>query len=122
MFEDIKSELDEFISGFDDFLSSKQRNAWIYGGHVISVYVRKGYHYINGSLINTLDIGTIDVDEEYQNRGIGTYVINYLHKQNPFPCTFIESILNTQLHERLLRQGWQEVPNAIPPCVFKFKS
>jgi hypothetical protein len=111
-FVDFKRELDVFLAG-------RLPNGYVYGNDVISVYTRKGTHMINGALFKCLDVGTIVVAEQYRNRGVGMKVIDYMHKINPFRCTYVESIQNEQLYDRLKRYGWSDVDHSVPPCVFK---
>lgn len=116
---DIESAFASFGCELDKFLVGRLPNGYVYGDDVISVYTRKATHYINGAPIKCLDIGSIVVGEEYRNRGVGMRVINHMHKVNPFRCTYVESILNTELYDRLERNGWRYVEGSTPPCLFK---
>lgn len=117
---DIKNEsLTSFFANFQKFMNSKTKNLWIESDNgVIRCYVRKAFHRIDNELKNTLDIANIDVAKEYQNRGIGSAVINKLHELNPFTITYVESILNPDLYKRLISQGWIDT-NTDPPCLYK---
>lgn len=109
-----KDELDQFLKG-------RYPNLYVYGDDIISVYTRKGFHAIQGAPIECLDVATIVIAEQYRNRGLGMKVIDYMHSINPFRCTYVESILNTQLYDRLKRYGWRDVEHSMPPSLFKMK-
>jgi hypothetical protein len=83
------------------------------------VYTRKAHHAISGALIQSFDIGTITVSEQFRGRGLGMRVINHMHQINPFRCTYVESILNEGLYDRLIDEGWRDVPGSKPKSVFK---
>lgn len=108
-----------FKQHFADFMRSKVPNLWLYGGDDIQVYVRKGKHYIGDTYYTTLDIANIQI--ENKGKGTGMQVIYWLHKQNPFQVTFIESLQNKGLYLRLKSEGWNDVPRSNPPSVFLLK-
>lgn len=109
----------EFVQELDQFIAGRLPNGYVYGNDVISVYTRKGTHFINGAMFKTLDIATIVIAEPYRNRGLGMRVINHMHKINPFRCTVVESIQNEHLYDRLKRYDWADVERSVPPSVFK---
>lgn len=116
----IEDAFSSFKQELQDFFNGEQHNVYVYGGELISVYTRKGRHYINGTLEeNCLDIANISIAEEFQQRGLGLRVIDYMHRINPYEVTFIESILNEHLEYRLRRDGWQEVEHSVPLSVYK---
>lgn len=104
-FEDFKQDL-------NDFLTSRVPNRYVYGNNVITVYVRKGHHLIGGVVIKCLDCAMLVIREPYRNRGLGMRVVNHIHSINPFCCTYVESIVNNQLYDRLKRNGWIDVSSA----------
>lgn len=110
-----------FVQSFDEFLIGKYPNIWIYGEDIISVYVRKGKRHINGGWFACLDIGTITISEQYQGNGIGTKVIDHIHRRHSLRATLVESILNDRLYDRLKREHWNDVKNSVPHSVFKLK-
>lgn len=120
------NEMDKAFADFrhdlDEFLAESLPNRYVYGNDIISVYVRKGHHYLDGALTKCLDIGTIVISDHYRGNGLGIRVIDYMHQINPFRATFVESLLNNRLHDRLLSEHWRSVPNANPPSVYKYKS
>lgn len=117
-----ETSIESFFANFEKFLASKVRNQYIGSDdEVISVYARKGHHYVGDSVQLTLDIARIEIDPKSQGKGIGTAIVNGVHGLNPFPVTFIESILNTQFYNRLKKQDWLDVENSNPPSVYKVK-
>jgi len=119
VFEVIENDIDLFKQAFEAFLKGKAKNQWLYGGNDIQVYVRKGYHAVGDKMFTTLDIANISIEEK--GKGTGMQLIWWLHQQNPFQVTFIESLLNRRLYERLKKDGWLDVPNSYPPSVYLIK-
>lgn len=117
----MREAFNAFVKELDEFLEGPFPNTYVYGEDIISVYVRKGTHCIGNTLFDCLDIATITVKEEFRGQGLGIRVIDHMHKINPYRITFVESLLNNGLKERLIKERWEEVPNAIPPCVYKFR-
>ena len=116
--EVIDNDIARFKKEFLAFMASSKSNTWI-NNKSMEVYVRKAHHSFNDTLIRTLDIANINIKNPGQ--GTGMHIINWMHSVNPFPITFIESIQNKKFYEHLIREGWIEKPNSIPPCVYKEK-
>lgn len=115
----VKRAFDDFKTNIVAFLEGQLRNSYVYGDDIITVYTRKGVHNINGALLQCFDIGTITIASDYRSQGLGMRVINHMHAINPYRCTFVESLINDQLHQRLVRLGWKSVKDSVPPSVFK---
>lgn len=98
------------------FLQSKDINLWLKGSG-IEVYVRKGYHLIDGKRCKTLDIANITVTKKGQ--GLGSEFLEFCCKINPFDAVYIENILNNRFFVFLIKNDWQPV-HSIPPSVYKF--
>lgn len=109
--------IEECRAKITEFLQGRERNTYLYIDGIASVYVRKGHHLIEKNMLSTFDIGSINVYEPGQ--GTGTIIIELIHEMNPYDVTFIESLLNTRLHSRLLLSGWKNVAGSNPPCVYK---
>lgn len=102
------------------FLTEPVRNRYVSDElGVCMVYARKGIHYINGHMTRTLDVANISVEGGMRGNGIGMSVINSMHAANPYQATYVESLLNEGLHQRLLDDGWLPVAESYPPSVFK---
>lgn len=112
-----------FSTDLTRFLTEGIRNRYVMDEFgVCSVYARKARRMINGKMTSTLDIANISVDGGLRGNGIGIAVIEKMHELNPYQATYVESLLNENLHQRLLRDGWETVTDAYPPCVFKSTS
>lgn len=118
----MKSAFEDFKVGLHEFFKQPLPNLYVYGDDIITVYMRKGIHLIDKSLTNCLDIGTITIADRYRGQGLGMRVIDYMHSVNPYPATYVESLLNSGLHQRLLDERWLPVPRSTPPSVYKYKS
>ena len=106
------------IDNLQKFLKGNLRNIWINTAK-LNVYVRKGYHYINGELLKTLDIANISVNESYKRKGLGMKFIKDAYKINPFKVTYIENVLNSNFSKKLCEDDWLIVKDANPICYFK---
>lgn len=114
--DDVDDGFEEFKTEFAGFMKGKVRNMWLYGGNNIAAYIRKGHHLIDNKIQSTLDIANIKVED--RGKGTGMTLIYWIHQQNPFNVTLVESILNERLYARLKKDGWQDVPNSDPPSVY----
>jgi hypothetical protein len=95
--------LDDLRQLMQEFLSSNERNRWLYfnGG---KVYVRKSLRMIAGESMPVLDIANISVD--MQRQGHGTVVVNALHNAHFYPATYIENVMVEGWAGSLERNGW----------------
>lgn len=105
------------------FLADERiRNIWIVEKH-ISVYVRRGVHYINEELKKCFDIANIEVDEDYQGKGIFTKFLGRVEQaaKERNLVVYIENILEPRLVGFFERRGYARDPRAIDllPCFFK---
>lgn len=106
------------------FLEGPERNRWLYGTNV-SLYLRKSKRHIssafpNSSLVTCLDIASIEVRENQRGRGLGTAVLNYLHRINPYRVTVVECIQTNRFYSGLARRDWITLKVGDPsPSVFK---
>lgn len=104
------------------WLKGPTRNQFVFASDdKIVTYLRKGHHYVGDKIQDTLDIARIEIEDKWQRKGIGKAVVDGIHAANPFPITFIESILNPDFYTWLKREGWLDVKNSNPPCVYKAK-
>jgi len=113
-------KMESCIEQLKEFLAGPLHNVWLGDSH-LQVYVRKGRRYLEGDkLIHMLDIANISATEP--GKGIGTAFIREAHVINPFSITYIESILNDQFLDHLLREGWILAERCNPPCVYLKKT
>jgi len=109
----IEQALREFCQG--------GRNQWITGPN-FDVYVRAGYHSLNGVVCHTLDVANIQVRREDRGQGIGMSILAAAELVNPWDAVYVESVLNPRLKLRLERDGWIMVRESIPPCFYRMKT
>ena len=88
----------------EQFLDNKLRNSWLDEG-VLSVYVRKGIHYINGNNTDTFDIANVVVEEEHQKQGVFTKFIERVEKAITLPI-YVENIHHSWLVDFFSRRGY----------------
>jgi GNAT superfamily N-acetyltransferase len=103
------------------FLASTRRNSWLHGSK-IDVYVRKGKHSLENRIVDCLDIANINVEEEFQGRGIFKSWLQYTedaaHKFN-LKAVFVENILNHRLAAYLSRIGYKR-QTGVDISMYKF--
>lgn len=85
---------------------------------IMDVYVRKGIHYINGTMCHTLDIASINVVSEHRSCGYGGEFIQRAHALGWADGTLVESILNDRLYAHLVAKGWVLVEQSNPPSLY----
>lgn len=114
-----KQRIETYAVGqLNQFLASGAHNQWL-RFPTGDVYVRKGFHKINGQITNTLDIANISIKQQFRGKGIGTTIFESFHQNNPFPMTFVESVINERLEQWLERNQWLSVEWSNPPCFYK---
>ena len=95
---------------------------WLYATDpVMSVYVRKGNRSIEGSMMKTLEIATVEV--EIQGKGTFTDFFDFALNINPFPVllVLVESVQTERFCNFFRRRGMVELPNSIPPSFYLMK-
>lgn len=110
------TELEELvIQAEGKFLGCRQ---WIYSPY-FEVYVRVTTRYINGSMKDTIDVATIEVREEHQNRGYATAIFEYVEKlaKKYNRTVFVENVLSEILDTMLGRRGYTKI-DGIPPSYY----
>jgi N-acetylglutamate synthase-like GNAT family acetyltransferase len=104
----------------DEFLYGPRRNVWLEGDYM-RVYVRRGFHALDGSRVGEcLDIANINV--EPQGNGIFTAWLTYaeyMAKERSLQAVFVENILTQRLIDFLRRHGYVKQPSN-PSSMYKF--
>lgn len=102
------------------FIAGTRRNGWLEYPHM-QVYVRKGYHCIDGVGRHTLDIANVEVQERKRGKGIFTAWLKHAEKcaEGAFEGVFVENLLNMRLLELLLARGYILAGNSEMPSVYK---
>lgn len=107
----------------DQFLSEERlNNSWIREKH-IDVYVRRSKRFIGNQSYSMLDVGSVEVDENFRGLGIFTaFLVRYEKEAKKLKRgVYIESILNPRLLKHLLSKGYTLVPviDPISPSIYK---
>jgi hypothetical protein len=100
----------------------RTRNSWL-ESKLLRVYVRKGFHSIDGQIRTTFDVANVEVPWKLQGRGIFTRWLQsvevYVTTYTTLDCVFVESILETNLIPFLTRKGYIPVKGSNPPSMYK---
>ena len=114
----MKTVLEQLADFIKESEETYTRNLWL-GDDKMKVYVRKGRHILGfGKLVWTLDIASVEVDEDKQGQGLWTDFLDKAHEMNPWEATHVECVHNPILAASLLRHGWMPVPGAYPESFF----
>ena len=107
-----------------EWIFSNQKNGW-FEADGIKIYLRKSKRQLDGRLVPSIDIASIEV---YQpGKGLGTRLIDWIHEHNPYHMTLIESILEDRFYNGLKKRGWLGYGSVIwlisrPENVYKLTS
>lgn len=97
---------------------SRETNKWFDFNHM-RVYVRKGFHYIHGRVLSTLDIANVQVDEEYQNQGrFRWFLVGAEDTDLPI---YVENILSIRFANFFRRRNYVMLPMYEQSIVSAFK-
>lgn len=96
--------------------------AWISADkYHLKAYVRITSRYINKNYVPTIDIASVEVDEEHRSKGNLTA---WLHKEifsNKIVkerIIFVESVIETRLHNYFINLGFKEVFFTFPQSFY----
>lgn len=80
--------------------------------------------YINNEVIPSIDVANIEIDEEYQGKGLFKELLSEIEikAEQLGRCVYVESVLNDMLINVLPRYGYEEVHGSIPPSFVKLKN
>lgn len=104
-----------------EFLATPARNRWLETGK-FEIYVRRGYHAINGKCLNTFDIASIKSLQPGSGafRGlIADIEALLITSAKPVAGIFIESVMNPRLASTLPTMGFVLVAGSNPPSFFR---
>jgi hypothetical protein len=96
----VLEQLAEFVADAEGKLAQSK---WL-EDNKMRVYVRRGFHNLDGKPRICLDIANVTVFEEQQ--GTWTEFAAKAHEMNPWDCTFVECVHNEHLASWLLRSGF----------------
>ena len=92
----------------------------------VRVYVRKSIRLIGGSLVDCLDLGTIEVRRDLQRKGVLTAVLSMMERVNPWAAVFVENVMNPDVADAVHGLGYlthqpETITEGHPLCLFKLK-
>src|ERR1035437_7729637 len=96
------------LSQIEKFLQGPQRNVWLKVG-TMKVYVRKGFHNVDGATVNTFDLASIEQSENQRGKGKFRQLVidlkNLLASNDTLRGSikgiYVESVLNDRLTDSL---------------------
>src|SRR5690606_30188872 len=96
------------------------RSCWVESSEA-KVYIRISKRYIDGQITECLDLATIEVFENSQNKGVFKEI---LQKMEDFATKnnlllYVENVLNDLLSEKLETYGYKQINSDITPCFIK---
>ena len=115
--QDTDFEDPESIFHLYQFLKSKERNSWL-GNKVIEVYVRKGFHIIEGKMRRCLDVASVTTSPKYRGKGYFTRFIDYAESFGY--VIYLENVFNEDLISFFKKRGYKSIQeNDYPLSFFK---
>lgn len=103
------------------FMQSGVKNRHIDIGH-LRVYVRKSLRFFNGCKLSSLDIGSVEVDDQYQRQGhfrCFLEAFEAIAKIYGFEATLVECVHNPYLAVFLEKAGYQRKDDFLAPTFIK---
>ena len=105
----MKTVLDQLADFIEESRDRLTCNQWI-SDDDMKVYIRKGRHMLYpGRSSLTLDIASVEVQEEKRGKGLWTAFLGKAHEMNPREATYIECVHNPILQASLIKHGWPSV-------------
>ena len=110
------------------FISSSFRQQWLRfspdTGPGLHVYLRKGYHSIEGVAEKTLDLASVEIDNQAENTGLLRQLIEAMEQQTIYKILYFENHLSPRMREIAEKQKWNKIPNIsdpenLTPCYWK---
>lgn len=103
------------------FLSSGKRNQWCrFDAFCIDAYLRNTTRWRNGELVDTLDIGSFQVDEDEQGKGNFTRFIENAEEAARFhdKIIFVENVLTEFVQKFFEKRGYDKAVIASIPSYY----
>lgn len=94
---------------------------WVYGDEG-KVYIRTTQRMIApGEIHPTIDLATIEIDEEFQNQGVFKEILQMVEQkaQQYNRTVFLENVINEVLIQPLQNYGYSMVDDSFPPSFIK---
>lgn len=110
-----KKDLEDFI------VDTTFRNQWLIYAK-IKIYVRQANRILDGVRRATLDIGSVEVPEEHQQKGVFTQWLGLAERvaKKAGRAVYVENVLNADLARFLAKRGYQKVdPHESTPSFYR---
>lgn len=121
----MKKLKEEVLSWIDSASQENRRSVsqWVYADDG-KLFIRLTNRYINNEVIPSIDVANIEIDEEYQGKGLFKELLSEIEikAEQLGRCVYVESVLNDMLINVLPRYGYEEVHGSIPPSFVKLKN
>lgn len=98
------------------FLGGKRTNQYI-RDDAMSIYIRKSRRLIDGEMIQFLDLANIQIEDDYQNKGIYSNLMKKIVEKYPDYNIFIENILNPHTEPILKKLGFKYT-DSVDRCMY----
>lgn len=118
------SDLAQKLSIQLDRLCSKNspipQRLWVYGDEG-KVYIRITQRMMDHAIAPTIDLATVEIDEEFQNQGVFKELLNVVEQKavQYNRQVYLENVLNEVLIAPLQKYGYLCMGNDYPPSFFK---
>lgn len=109
------------LQQLDDFLTNPVRNEWVHCGS-FALYVRKGYHKIEGKIERCFDLASIENKESQRGKGRFKALLPVLMeraKSHGLSVFFVENLLNDRLAAYLRTVGFKDAGAAAPLSLYR---
>lgn len=118
------SDLAQKLSIQLDTLCSKNspipQRLWVYGDEG-KVYIRITQRMIDHAIAPTIDLATVEIDEEFQNQGVFKELLNVVEQKavQYNRQVYLENVLNEVLIAPLQKYGYTMLEESFPPSFVK---
>lgn len=97
------------LPSLQEFLTSKERNAWITHEGFAELYVRRTQRH--GFV--TLDLASLEAEEP--GKGAFTALVKHVRERYPGLAIYVESVLNARFDAKLEKMGFECTLTHVPP-------
>lgn len=107
---DIKKYTPLITKQLNKFYKKRVRNQWIYNTF-FKVYLRKETHLFNKNKYLIITIASIEIKEEYQNKGFFKLLLLCIKNLNIFDYIKVECVHSPILRNYLNKNNWLSIDN-----------
>ena len=92
-------------------------NAYVSYPGFDDLYVRHGYHNIDGELVDTLDLTNLKAS--CPGNGAFSNLVDWIFANYPKTVIYVENVLNPRFGDKLIRMGFTKIGERHPFSYFK---